>query len=193
MRTLDVFIVFLITTGLISGAPSKHNTRIVGGDVASEGQFPYQVSLRQYQIWWGDNGMISGFFHICGGCLLSEQWAITAAHCTRPFQLEDLAIVVGAHHIEDDGDEYRLKRIVAHPDSADKLNDISLLQTNRIIEFSERVQPIVISRKYIEGDLPAVVSGWGKREKEVSACFELCFLNLLIVCCVCRTTIRPRC
>lgn len=173
MRALDVLTFYIITIGLVSGAPSTSITRIVGGDVASEGQFPYQISLRQYQIWWGDNGMITGYFHICGGSLLSEQWSITAAHCTRPFQLEDLAIAVGANHIKDDGVEYALQRIIMHPNSADKLNDISLLRTKKRIEFNNRVQPIAISRGHVTGNLSAVVSGWGKRQKDVSTCFEL--------------------
>lgn len=43
--------------------------RIVGGNSASEGQFPHQVLLRI-----GNNGM-------CGGSIISENYVVTAAHC----------------------------------------------------------------------------------------------------------------
>merc|ERR1712211_153625 len=47
--------------------------RIVGGDEAEDGEFPWQVSLRQI-------GAI-GATHFCGGTVLNENWVVTAAHC----------------------------------------------------------------------------------------------------------------
>lgn len=43
--------------------------RVVGGDRADEGQFPYVISLRR-----GDD-------HMCGGSIINEYWILTAAHC----------------------------------------------------------------------------------------------------------------
>lgn len=43
--------------------------RIVGGDIATIGQFPYQVSLQSYNE------------HICGGSIISSTHILTAAHC----------------------------------------------------------------------------------------------------------------
>jgi len=45
--------------------------KIVGGDFAFEGQFPYQVSLF----------LDSSFF--CGGSLISSTTVLTAAHCVE--------------------------------------------------------------------------------------------------------------
>merc|ERR1719336_447879 len=47
--------------------------RIVGGEEAKDGEFPWQVSLRQI-------GFI-GQTHFCGASVINENWVVTAGHC----------------------------------------------------------------------------------------------------------------
>jgi len=53
----------------------KRVGRIVGGNQALFGQWPWMVSLRQWRK--------GAFLHKCGAALLNEHWAITAAHCVE--------------------------------------------------------------------------------------------------------------
>jgi secreted trypsin-like serine protease len=46
--------------------------RIVGGQVASPGQFPWQAAIYKYTA----DGR-----YFCGGSLYNEQWILTAAQC----------------------------------------------------------------------------------------------------------------
>lgn len=50
---------------------------MVGGQDATEGQFPHQISLRR-------NGS-----HTCGGSIISRNFVLTAAHCVGTVDSED--------------------------------------------------------------------------------------------------------
>jgi len=49
---------------------NEQDHRITNGYTAERGQFPWQVGL-----------IIDNLF-FCGGSLISNQWVLTAAHCT---------------------------------------------------------------------------------------------------------------
>lgn len=53
------------------------SVRVVGGQTAAHGAWPWMVSL---QVFTYHN---SRRYHACGGTLLNAQWVLTAAHCFR--------------------------------------------------------------------------------------------------------------
>lgn len=73
-----MFGLFVTIAGLASlsqAAPQTYGVpmldgRIIGGEPALIEDYPYQVSL-QYDT-----------YHICGGVIISENYVVTAAHCT---------------------------------------------------------------------------------------------------------------
>lgn len=158
---LVVFVAGASASDFFLNSISTFDKRIFGGNEATHGQFPYQVSLRGR----GKNGL----FHFCGGSIISNRFVLTAAHCTqgkmsRPHFVR--AVVGALTRNGTDGIHYTLDSILSHPnfDRNTLANDIAVVRTVNQIKYSNDVQPIALptTEVLIEGNVPATVSGWGQ-------------------------------
>ncbi|XP_019728444.1 suppressor of tumorigenicity 14 protein homolog [Hippocampus comes] len=140
--------------------PYKLN-RIVGGQNAELGEWPWQVSLH-----------FMTYGHVCGASIISEKWLLSAAHC---FVTSDQANHVASNWQTYSGmqDQYRLddvqrrsvKRIISHPDYNQMTfdYDIALLELNEPLELTNTIQPVCLpapSHVFPAG-MACTVTGWG--------------------------------
>ncbi|XP_069320184.1 coagulation factor IX isoform X2 [Eulemur rufifrons] len=134
-------------------------TRVVGGENAKPGQFPWQVIL---------NGKIDAF---CGGSIVNEKWVVTAAHCIVP--PVNITVVAGEHDIEKTESTEQKRnviRVILHHSYNATVNkyshDIALLELDKPLTLNSYVTPICIAdREYTNIFLKfgsGYVSGWGR-------------------------------
>ncbi|EDV35841.1 uncharacterized protein Dana_GF12668 [Drosophila ananassae] len=141
---------------------SPGNGRIVGGEVTTIEEFPYQVSVQ-----------FKGQ-HICGGSIIGEHFLLTAAHCfEEPYSTEDYAVRVASSEHGSGGHLLSLRRIITHggynPQSHD--NDVALLILHARLNFTENLQPVPLatdSDSPITANTRLRVSGWGFQAEETA-------------------------
>ncbi|XP_038029020.2 ovochymase-1 isoform X5 [Anas platyrhynchos] len=136
-------------------------SRIVGGRESVPGGQPWQVSLKL------------GRFHICGGSLVQEDVAITAAHCVVNLEqklLKSLVVTVGEHHLQRvDRQEQSIPvlHVFIHP-GFNRLHymdcDVAVLHLQHPARLGDEVQPICLPHRDedFEAGTLCVTSGWGK-------------------------------
>merc|ERR1711872_679893 len=105
--------------------------RIVGGEEAADGEFPWQVSLRTI-------GAI-GSTHFCGGSIIDKDWILTAAHCCAgqiPATMHVVAGGIKLNNFENEEEPRNLDKIIGHPNyaSATITNDACLLKLKESLE-----------------------------------------------------------
>ncbi|XP_061558471.1 transmembrane protease serine 2 isoform X2 [Phycodurus eques] len=131
------------------------SSRIVGGTEASNGVWPWQVSLQ-----------ISG--HICGGSIISPYWIVSAAHCFQKYSVPSMWTVysgdISLFRMSWDGGN-KIDKIISHEkyDSETNDNDIALLKLKTPLTFSRTVKPVClpnVGMQYSDGH-PAWITGWG--------------------------------
>lgn len=150
------------------GAPSKMPSqyarifapmKIVGGQPATLGQFPHQVS---FQINYG------GWMHYCGGSIVTPTLIITASHCLESGVSESRVIAGVLDHMDTSTGQVRnVVRAQQHPDFDmwfNIVNDIAFLILDEPLEFNDNVQAIKVASA---SDVPSAdpractASGWG--------------------------------
>ncbi|XP_047215265.1 suppressor of tumorigenicity 14 protein isoform X2 [Girardinichthys multiradiatus] len=141
--------------------PYKLN-RIVGGQNAELGEWPWQVSL---------HFRTSG--HVCGASVISEKWLLSAAHCfivhNSPENLVPANWItysgLQSQFKTEDAQMRKVNRIVCHPHYNPITNDydIVLLELSEPLEFSNTIQPICLpsSSHHFPAGMSCWVTGWG--------------------------------
>uniref|UniRef100_T1J964 Peptidase S1 domain-containing protein n=1 Tax=Strigamia maritima TaxID=126957 RepID=T1J964_STRMM len=165
MFTSVALLVFLVsaasaTCGLSGRSSSSDDfDKIVGGQAADKGEYPWQVSMQRTS--W------SGAFHFCGGAIIDERTIVTAAHCVEGVSASSVKVVAGEHRLNyNEGTEQTVSvsRIISHRyfDSQALINDIAILKLSTPLKFDgKNVAPVCLPTKKQEHTGYCTVTGWG--------------------------------
>ncbi|XP_053194959.1 transmembrane protease serine 9 [Scomber japonicus] len=140
----------------VCGRPPR-NTRIVGGQAAPAGSWPWQVSLQR------------SAGHFCGGSLINKEWVLSAAHCFTSTSTSNLFVILGLERLQGSNKNSlsrKVSQIINHPDynSATNDNDISLLKLSSSVEFNDFIMPVCLAAPgstFFSG-VTSWVTGWGR-------------------------------
>ncbi|XP_062992939.1 serine protease 27-like [Elgaria multicarinata webbii] len=145
----------------VCGEP-KISPKIIGGQPASPGSWPWQVLVVCVERYY------------CGGSLIAEQWVLTAAHCVKCNNTSDYKVLLGAYQLSKPSDsEIRsdVEQIEIHPDYYPFISaDIALVKLKAPVEFTDYIHPISLlhSLEEVPMDADCWVTGWGDIKYNVS-------------------------
>ncbi|KAJ8402157.1 hypothetical protein AAFF_G00370220 [Aldrovandia affinis] len=145
------------------GLRPYRSSRIVGGQAAQEGEWPWQVSLH-----------IKGEGHVCGASVINNRWLVTAAHCvqddskTKYSRPDVWEAYLGLHNQQLIGKmtvTRKLKQIIQHPNynSYTFDNDIALMELDTPVTLNHNIWPICLptATYSFPAGTNVWITGWG--------------------------------
>jgi len=141
---------------------AQRNTRIVGGHETEVNEYPWQVGIVSKN---------SGFVW-CGGSVISNQWILTAAHCTAGKKANQIQALLGEHDIDSTSGptvlRMNIQKIEDHADYDPHTTDydFSLLKMKKVVDFAlhDHIRPIclpAVNSANTYADYIAITTGWG--------------------------------
>ncbi|XP_011303569.1 trypsin alpha-like [Fopius arisanus] len=142
------------------GVSGRLPRRIVSGNLAERGEFPYIISLK-FDFKNDD--------HICGGSIISPKHILTAGHCVDWLYPRDLIVVSGTTRQDDENAVHsQVANITRHPGFVRRTktsriqNDLAVLTLKEPLHLDGHLQDAV--KLPVESWTPgtaATVAGWG--------------------------------
>ncbi|MEM8497565.1 MAG: trypsin-like serine protease [Pseudomonadota bacterium] len=108
----------VIALGMASMGAIAKNQKIIGGEQAQAGSYPWMAAL-----------LDSSLEQICGASMIDNNWAVTAAHCIEDGPVDGFKVFVGGTDLRhmNDAEVIDVVKVVAHPEYNED-HDIALLQ-----------------------------------------------------------------
>lgn len=144
--------------------------RVVGGQNATLGDWPWTVAIFNTDS-FGQQQLA------CGGTLISEEYILTAAHCTMDqsgikIPMETFTVRLGDLNLQSDTDgatpvDVQVSEIKSHPKFSltNFHNDIALLRLATPVQFDDNIKPAClpepqdVTNAFVNAE--AVLTGWG--------------------------------
>jgi len=142
------------------GRPKISRRRVVGGEAAGFGTYPWQAIIRVKKT-------------RCGGALISSRHVVTAGHCVYGAHRKRIRVTLGEYTLYNEVAEPLPKQdfvaleVHLHPyyrftPQADRY-DVAVIRLDRRVAFEPHISPICLPEKLeaVPEGTVAMVAGWG--------------------------------
>ncbi|XP_073400354.1 ovochymase-1 isoform X6 [Dendrobates tinctorius] len=136
-------------------------SRIVGGEESCPNCWPWQVAM-----------MYEDTF-LCGGVIVSPQWALTAAHCKVSSDVSQYRLIAGIHDrsMNESSRQVRMVHFFAAHEAYNPITrdyDLALIRLAKELTFNDFVRPVCLPsmEEPLEPSSLCVVTGWGSTRED---------------------------
>ncbi|KAL7646619.1 UNVERIFIED_CONTAM: hypothetical protein RMT77_001870 [Armadillidium vulgare] len=134
--------------------------KIIGGRPADPKDWPWMAALLKIE----DSDLI------CGGVLITDRYVLTAAHCFKDFEIDQIKVRLGEYDFgtttENNPSDFRIERRTdPRYDLDTRDNDLALLRLERPTSFGEFISPVCLPPRFETFETRrGIVVGWGTQK-----------------------------
>ncbi|XP_046999975.1 trypsin alpha-3-like [Schistocerca americana] len=147
---------------------SRLDGRIVGGSAVSISQYPWQLYFT-----------IGNY--MCGASIISNTWALSAAHCVDGFSISQMLLRAGTSTRGSGGTTHSIATGYIHGSYSGNDYDICVVQVSNAFSFGTNVQAVGLASSEPSAGTSVTVTGWGTTSSGGSASNTLLGVTVQII------------